>query len=62
MKAEIDAHGTLVITPDTQTEAYAMAHWLQLSTVQVNDLPRMETRYVRGTAILVRGPADKETS
>ncbi len=53
MKAELNKHGALVVTPDTQTEAYAMAQWLRVNVISIQIMQLDEERFVRGSALSV---------
>jgi hypothetical protein len=55
VKAELDKHGCLVITPESTTESYAMQHWCSVNMIQVRDIARAENWYLRGTSILIQG-------
>ena len=55
MKAELDKHGRLLLTPETGTEVYAMRHWNAQNVVQMRDEKLKEVAFIRGSAILICG-------
>ena len=61
MKAEITATGTLVLTPETGTEAYALQRWSESAAVQQQDVQRAEKFHYRGSAMKIDLGAFPET-
>lgn len=52
MKVRITEHGCLVLTPESETERYALRQWTQAAKVPVADLTRMEDTYFRGSHLM----------
>lgn len=53
MKAEITISGVLVLSPESETEVFAVAAWMLANTLQVNDLAHDEKTHIKGTAVKV---------
>lgn len=53
MKAELTATGTLVLTPECSTEAYALQCWSERAVVQQADEQLAEKFHYRGSSITI---------
>lgn len=58
MNAEIDDKGRLLITPSSQTEAFALKIWMDESRITVDDLMRNEKTWYRGSRLVLIQPAN----
>lgn len=61
MKAELTATGTLVLTPENGTDAFALMCWTERAVVEQPDTKRGETFHWRGSSIMVDLGAFPET-
>jgi hypothetical protein len=52
MKAHLTPNGTLVVLPESETEAYALKKWSADAIVLQQDQVRQETCHVRGSMFL----------
>lgn len=62
MKAHLTANGLLVISAESPTEAYALRKWDQEAFIAMNDIPRMETHFVKGSHIQVIAEVPNENA
>lgn len=53
MKAEMDAYGTIVLTPESSVESYALRHWCRDAHVQQQDIVRGEDSHWRKSKLKV---------
>jgi ribosomal protein L18E len=55
MRAEI-INGQLVVIPGSETEHYALIHWLAIAAVSISDPARNESTYIRGSMMKISTP------
>lgn len=60
MKAEMDAHGTIVLTPESSVESYALKHWCRDAHIQQRDLMRCEESHWRGSKLKVNFDMERQ--
>jgi hypothetical protein len=53
MKAEMTGDGIITLYPETTLEAFALKHWREKSTINVEDFARCESTYWRGSKLLI---------
>lgn len=61
MRAEMTGDGIITLFPESTLEAFALQHWKDKSTIQVNDLPRMEQTYWLGSKLKIGHTIPKDT-
>ena len=62
MRAEINEHGVLRLTPDTPTDAYALKQWAISAWVTMEDVVRAENGHWRGSKLLVSTTVNNDQS
>lgn len=55
MKVTISQFGVMSIEPESGVEAFALRVWCEKALVQVDDTPRRECAYWRGSMLVVGG-------